>query len=751
MLNWWLGRPDGAERVAGMNSSMTCINIRSIATGLSVNANKQLAGADPDIDAPETPAPVFAARALKSAFFGTPGLPQDDTLYGIEKDDNPRDSKDTRPPQHFSGSPTKPAGILMTPGTAAARRKTVSFGSDVDDNEGKDRPQKIVGRAATPGKALTAWASQTEELAQPVRKTSLLKTLEDSRGSESASKKRNPFSTSSSGIPNSTSAKEKDVSKSNNTKEPRNSRSSRVELAKEFMSGVDSDVDVTVDINDPRSQSGKFWKAEFQKYHDEAQTQMKKLVEYKHLAKSYAKKKDAEALDLAGKLKEEQAKVATMEDNITKLMSQIAAEGKVSGDTAPELMRELARQTALAFQYRVQVEEFRKAMEGDGSLAAAVPKTELRNSKNDSRDVSSLRNELEQALQALATADRTVSRLQGENSKLSQDLIHSELRFEKHTESCEKRLKLAEEQRRKKDERFQALQKDYDHIKKTAKNSRRDAEHLLRKRHDQVVELKKEIASSKAEHSVRDLQQALDHKSIEYDTMVDRYEKEIAKLREALHGSVYEDRAEYGFDLSRTRSNPAEKTHTFTSNVPILSHSIACPPKTVASSKPTKFELPPEDTQRSSHSALSEITNNAMTEQFAFPKSMKVNYTPLAKRFADLSLKSPHIDLQAEDPSLPLLRTRTSHERCLASPRPKIFNIPSSPPKATVSRSRAADPPNSNNERGIHGLTTISSSRRSSPSKCALPPDRVAAAKARLAQKNAEKKRAQALGINTVR
>ncbi|KAF7904531.1 hypothetical protein EAF00_001865 [Botryotinia globosa] len=725
MLNWWLGRPDGAERVAG---------------------------ADPEIDAPETPAPVFAARALKSAFFGTPGLPSDDTLYGLEKEDDPITGRDNRLPHYLSASPTKPPGILMTPGTAATRRKTVSFGSDVDDNEGKDRPQKIVGRAPTPGKALTSWIAQPEELSQPSRKTSLLKTLEDSRGSDSAFKKRNQSSTTSSTLSNSALTKAKDVKTRKDTKEPKSSRSNDVQLAKESVSGVDSDADITIDINDPRSQSGKFWKSEFQKYHDEAQIQMKKLVGYKQLAKSYAKKKDAEALDLAEKLKEEQAKVASMENNITELMSQIAADGKAKGDTSPALMRELARQTALAFQYRVQVEEFRKAMEGDGSLSAAVPKTELRNAKNESRDAASTQNELEQALEALATADRTVSKLQGENIKLSQDLLHSEMRFEKHTESWEKRLKLVEGQRQKKEDRLKALQKDYDHMKQTAKSSRRDAEQLLRKRHDQVVELKKEIASLKGEQSTtKDVEQALHIKSIEYDSMVDAYEKEIAKLRELVRGSPYDEVTGSGYDLFRTRSHPTEKSHAFTSNIPVLSHSIARPSKTVASTKPTHFEAPTDITQRSSHAALSEITNLASMEQYAFQKSKKVDYTPLANRYADLSLDLPDVNLQVEDPSLPLLHTRTSRERCPDSPRPKIYNIPSSPPKATVSRSRAVDQLKSNSERGVPRPTTIASSRRSSPSKCALPPDRVAAAKARLALKNAEKRRAQALGTSSIR
>lgn len=712
----------------------------------------QFIGADHDIEVPETPAPVFAARALKSAFFGTPGLPQDDTLYGLEKEDDLTSGKENRLSNYLSGSPTKPAGILMTPGAATTRRKTVSFGSDVDDNEGKDRPQKIVGRAATPGKALSSWKPEPEQLSQPSRKTSLLKTLEDSRGSDSASKKRNQFSTASSTLSKSTLTKGKDAIEQSNTKGSKNLRSNGTTLVKENISGVDSDADITVDINDPRSQSGKFWKSEFQKYHDEAQTQMKMLVEYKQLAKSYAKKKDAEAIDLAEKLREEQAKVAAMENNITELMSQIAANGKTKGDTSPALMRELTRQTALAFQYRVQVEEFRKAMEGDGSLAAAVPKTESRNAKNEPRDTAPLQNELEQALQALATADRTVSKLQGENNKLSQDLLHSDLRFEKHTENWEKRLKLVEEQRQKKDIRFKALQKDYDHMKQTAKSSRRDAEQLLRKRHDQVVELKKEIASLKGEHaSAKELEQALHIKSIEYDTMVDTYEKELTKLRELVRGSTYEEVTGTGFDLFRTRSHPNERSHAFTSHIPALNHSIARPSKTVAASKPQHFEAPIDTTQRSSHTALSEITNYANTEQYAFQKSKKVDYTPFANKFADLSFDPANVDLQDEDPSLPLLQTRTSHERYMASPRPKIYNIPSSPPKATASRSRAVDPWKSKNERAVSRPITIASSRRSSPSKCALPPDRVAAAKARLAQKNAEKKRAQALGTDSFR
>ncbi|KAH9215744.1 hypothetical protein DL95DRAFT_388368, partial [Leptodontidium sp. 2 PMI_412] len=57
MLNWWLGRGAEGNRVDEYN---------------------------PDREPPETPAPVFAARALKSAIFGVPARPDDDTIYEIE-------------------------------------------------------------------------------------------------------------------------------------------------------------------------------------------------------------------------------------------------------------------------------------------------------------------------------------------------------------------------------------------------------------------------------------------------------------------------------------------------------------------------------------------------------------------------------------------------------------------------------------------------------------------------------------------
>ncbi|OAX80921.1 hypothetical protein ACJ72_04743, partial [Emergomyces africanus] len=124
-------------------------------TGFADDSNVQ--------EPPETPAPVFAFRAFKSAFVGTPGpeatddeltvpikslkpainrkssdlpiAPKQTNLAPLELQPTLPESDESAQPM---ASPTK--SILLTPGTAATRRKTVSFGEGVVDNERKKSP-----------------------------------------------------------------------------------------------------------------------------------------------------------------------------------------------------------------------------------------------------------------------------------------------------------------------------------------------------------------------------------------------------------------------------------------------------------------------------------------------------------------------------------------------------------------------------------------------------------------------------------
>ena len=78
---------------------------------------------------------------------------------------------------------SKPQGILLTPGTATVRRKTVSFGDGVFDNEGKDAIGKSGVPNDCPGKFPSPYTPKPKvnENLEPARRTALTETLEAAR------------------------------------------------------------------------------------------------------------------------------------------------------------------------------------------------------------------------------------------------------------------------------------------------------------------------------------------------------------------------------------------------------------------------------------------------------------------------------------------------------------------------------------------------------------------------------------------
>ncbi len=68
------------------------------------------------LEPPETPAPVFAMRAFKSALFGTPGAEEEETEKGKEKEkENEKDREPQSKPtahQRSKSETTKPMSIL---------------------------------------------------------------------------------------------------------------------------------------------------------------------------------------------------------------------------------------------------------------------------------------------------------------------------------------------------------------------------------------------------------------------------------------------------------------------------------------------------------------------------------------------------------------------------------------------------------------------------------------------------------------
>ena len=735
---------------------------------------------------PETPAPVFAVRALKSAVWGTPAPPEDETVYELEekrKEEN-KTRKQVKLADIGGISPTKPTGILLTPGIGATRRKNVVFGTEVVDNEGKSAARKAVSREGVGMSPSLEHSSRTRS------KTSLTRTLENSRQrktrnlpSESVSGSRSQESTSLFN-PGKDSQKEKVPMESQ--RNPAISKRSNQELVQQLDTGVDNDGDMTMDLNEPHSQSGKYWKSEFETYQGEMREQMEKLLRYKQLAKSYAKKKDAEASELSAKLKEEERRVNKMEERMSELSARVAIDG--SNDDSPEFIKELARQTALAVQYRAQVQEFKAAMEENVDLAnhitrkhASSPENdqalletrqELRKAKTQLKEATSLEDEVKRLRQALAAAEKLTLKLQEENTKLTRDLLHADLRLGKRQEKSEKQRLSSEEHLRKKDEALRNLQIDYDTLKEQMNTQRRDSEHLLKKRHDQVVTLRKELAAANsADSRKKELQIALEKKVTEHGKSVTEYSTKVAESKEdGSDGRISRDaRSHPGHSQS---AHPQDKSLVtgsivksrssqdlfFESQIPNLSESIGRPSTSMARLRAARSDTPagsPALKFQQSHPALSEINNSSSTREHpAFQRADLLRATPLYNRTHNAMLEDPSMDLPSLEPSLVGLTDRPRYERKPQdSPRPSMFNIASSPPKPAMVRSRSSDKLSTRRSIGDldmrrHADMSSSRAERSgSKGKSTLPPERAAAAKARLQQKNAEKKKAHALGI----
>ncbi|KAK8038174.1 hypothetical protein PG994_014941 [Apiospora phragmitis] len=238
------------------------------ATGAS-DAPRQPEDADTtQLDAPDTPAPIFAARAVRHAIFGTPApatttstVTRPPRLLAELADNRPRS-----PPK----SPPKPTGILMTPGTATSRRKRVSFGYEIQHK-------------------------QNDAAAQSPSKPPAPKKDED--------------------------------------------------MSDEDWEDEDP-ADVTIDLNEPKSNSGRYWKTQFTKYHDDAREEMSKLVKHKHLSRMYAQQKDIENTELQERVKELERQVRLKDEEIKQAQKRPALTRTTSVASASSREREDAESRA---------------------------------------------------------------------------------------------------------------------------------------------------------------------------------------------------------------------------------------------------------------------------------------------------------------------------------------------------------------------------------------------------------------------
>ncbi|KUL84689.1 hypothetical protein ZTR_07635 [Talaromyces verruculosus] len=410
------------------------------------------------MEPPETPGPVFAMRAFKSAIWGTPagedndtdrpattGSPEKPTLrkrntmnqtiptIQLQKQTFEKPVSDST--NQLSMSPTK--SILVTPGTISNRRKTVSFGETAvhGDSERTKTLSRSNSTSISPAGSVTSqWmSSQSDGKSRP--RSRLTQSLLDAkeRSTEEPSKQ------------NKSTRTEESLDETN--------------LSSNIKATLTEKLDDTIDLEFPRSQSGQYWKTEFENYRKRTNLEISKLIQYRSSARSFARKKDVEAMRLRDELRKEEEKVAAMERRVTELASNMMSE-KVD-DERERLVQDLTRQTALAVQYKHKVDTLRKTLERHGVIGSPDEQTDSEESARDSQfEINKLKEALEDAnrkleernqdddikkLQNLAiSSERKVSELEKENAALKRTItrVKGEMgKYEEQRTDKEEKLK----------------------------------------------------------------------------------------------------------------------------------------------------------------------------------------------------------------------------------------------------------------------------------------------------------------------
>lgn len=646
----------------------------------------------------------------------------------------------------------------MTPGTARSR-KSVSFGATVTDQEVKPNSTSGIPDEC-PGKFPSPWVNgvSVKQDGRSLRRTALTKTLENVRDTKRRRTEESKTRTSGPDAPQSlleldrkTGLTAPQILESSLRNEDTRSRPYSRDMD-------DFDGDVTIDLNEPHSQSGRYWKSEYEKYNEDAKAQMTKLVKYKQMAKSYAKKKDEEAIDLGSKLKEAQKRALQMEDRIAELVAQIA-EGCLNGidDDSPTMMKNLARQTALAVQYRSQVDEFRDVLKDRDQQQEGGNREKF----NEDLDVllkkpaGDLKSEVQRLRLDLSTSRREASKLRDENAKLSRDL---EKANEKLSQS-EKRRQASESTSHDRAQLLQGLETKYDNLKESAKAQRADAEHLLKKRHDQVTELKKEmaalkekLAASRAERSPL-VQERRAGGKYASDSNEGDLKPSKTQVKSTLQDRISTEQIEIPqLRNTRRREQEPSKPYEIYEDVqdrekPTVADSTLQRRRSAAARVQTSVDGPKH--LRSKSDALGEIGNNksaSHTPEMLQPAS---DFS-LRERFAKLAVDSTKKDLTPSGPfSGHGLRRTPSQKQAVPDLTPTMDGITqeTSRPAAVHPRSLPSD-----GEASRSGNMPVSrmSSMASTRSRTTLDPERAAAAKARLDLRNAEKRRARERKENLV-
>ena len=618
-------------------------------------------------------------------------------------------------------SPTK--GILLTPGTGATRRKTVSFGDSIADAQQKEEqsPSPVENRDSVLNSKRNQEVPKAGPSIQP-RHSSLTKTLIElskRKSNKQAASVRSTKETPTQETPNETIASPIEGQTDN----------------------ADQIADNTMDLNQPRSRSGQHWKTEYEQYHRRSNREMKNIIMQGQNVKSYAVKKDSEATGLGEKLKKELAKVASMEKKVSKLAGQLNnahSQGPEGESEQTKLVTELAQQTALAIRYKQKADRYRKAMlrekRVDGSdgepedlriieeadelsiKEANLPENSARSAEKDI-----LHAELESLRVSAGKAEDQAAKLEAENSALKQSLA----RVKGEIMGYESRRQSREERFKRKEAKCKA-----DHKACQVQLAKLTLEHRNL--------LQASGQPSKTETLIHPEPQACYDDLRELNGNPSVTEGAFPNGDETNYEALEQNR------ISKPYISP-RKTRLQKSAIDIWT--LSSPRDAVDNGSPSKepTEIPPSSLRHDIHRTLKEIDHNLIPEQHLGTKSSsgpRVSQTNNAHKSTIQTMSQP-----ASGKPSPF---HTMHNRrdTISSSQPVMVDLTSSPAK--VEPLEAIVKPLVKDHIGTLGRSSSLMSRVGSRTSTmtsgkgpALPAERAAAAKARLAARSVEKRKGQ--------
>lgn len=610
--------------------------------------------------------------------------PETTKPHNIAQDDKHPPSKAAEP----FASPTK--GILLTPGAGTSRKKNVSFLQyDVKTEDESAYEASFVAQELDQDDTPSKKTHRRETRPGPSAFTKTLIEMSKQRANEHLNLA---------------------------DKEETHSRKPVPKILA-IQDTCEKDPDQTIDLAKPRSRSGQHWKRQYETYFSNSDREMKNIIKYGQNVKSYAVKRDSEASMLSEQLQKESARVKEMEAKIHRLTKKLSIAQEL--DTKPasyhaRLISELAQQTALASKYEQEVDQYRKALQQQPANENVV--SNLRESEKPSHETrdqlrgpqqANTRDEIEVLQRNANDAESKADKLQEENAALKRSLA----RVKAEMSSYDDRRQAREERLRKRMEKHKV---EKDAAEAQLDQLRKDYQQLLVKSTSNAENV---VPASRHQPHEKHGKEGLPFATSEHTTPRSRPATEV-KIT--------------SISPRKRRQPPA--VDIWTSQSPEAGE-IEC----LSSPNKEQMDLAPSSVKHDIHKALKEIDLNLATSE-------KASMALVSPKIRDDVF--PHKEPIGYEDEVPIYPSSTSWRASR-----DINTTASSPAKLAPTReslhseARELGSFRATSGRSASMISAIgghrSGSMASVRSGTPLTSDRAAAAKARLAEKKADNRRAR--------